>query len=225
MNLDTYDDPGDLYLTRGDDVNPNRPLFTGDVLQDVEIPGVQESGMAVVLAHPCSFRVGQGRLAERVLVASVREMQRPGRNAWTRGYLNRTPLPDLDGPGFWAGYFDDLGKALSEELLSTRRTACASQAGINLIQQRLTCHLTRAGIPTFQFNQAFSHTYDEADLLEEWSDVLVDASYTVANAIAAFENFIRSGTPSLQQKLVDPQQRSTVRRACKDEASRLATTS
>lgn len=31
MNLDTYGSSDELYLARGDEVNHNRPIFTGDV--------------------------------------------------------------------------------------------------------------------------------------------------------------------------------------------------
>ena len=55
MSLQTFEKPGDLYLARGDEVNPFRPLFTGDIVADAAIPGVQDGGKAVVVAHPCSM--------------------------------------------------------------------------------------------------------------------------------------------------------------------------
>lgn len=53
------------------------------------------------MAHPCSFRGAGGQLADRVLVAGLEEIPKPGRSAWKTGYLNRMPLPDLDGERFW----------------------------------------------------------------------------------------------------------------------------
>ena len=38
MSLETFETPDDLYLARGDEVNPLRPLFTGDVVAGVAIP-------------------------------------------------------------------------------------------------------------------------------------------------------------------------------------------
>jgi hypothetical protein len=218
VNLDTYESPDDLYRARGDDVNPNRPLFTGDVLRDVAIPGCQDGGMAIIIAHPCSFRVGDGKLAERTLASVVREEPRQGPGAWTRGFFDRMPLPDLDGPGFWACDLDLIGRADTEAFLRTERTACLSEVGINMLQQRQTCHMTRVRIPTHQFNQAFAHTYEEADLLEEWLDSLTLDGWSIADATAAFESFLRSSEPSLQQKLLDSQHRASVRRACSQEA-------
>jgi hypothetical protein len=38
LSLETFETPDDLYLARGDEVNPLRPLFTGDVVAGVAIP-------------------------------------------------------------------------------------------------------------------------------------------------------------------------------------------
>ena len=153
MNLDTYESPDDLYRARGEDVNPNRPLFTGDILRDAAIPGCQDGGMAIIIAHPCSFRVGDGELA------SERSPRRPrspkqGPGAWARGVFDQMPLPDLDGPGFWAADLDLIGRAHTDTLLRSERIACLSEIGINMLQQRQTCHMTRVRIPTHQFSQA-----------------------------------------------------------------------
>jgi hypothetical protein len=222
VNLDTYNDPDALYTARGDEVNPNRPLFTGDVFRDMPIPGVQEAGMGMILAHPCSFRRGAGQLSDRVLVASVRAMQSQGTNAWRRGLFDRMPLPDLDGQGLWATYFGDIGQATVTDLVAAERLACLSGIGINMLQQRLTCYLTRAAIPTRDFDRAFSHNLEEADLLEDWIDTLIATGWEKTVAAEAFERFIRNGEPTLQEQLLDPQRRSHVRLACKSEAARLA---
>lgn len=90
-----------------------------------------------------------------------------------------------------------------------------------MLLQRLTCHLTRAEIPTATFDQAFSHTFDEAELLEEWTDALSNAGWSKPEAASEFERFIRSGEPRWQDRLKEPQLRSAVRRACRAEANRL----
>jgi hypothetical protein len=97
--------------------------------------------------------------------------------------------------------------------------------GVNLLQQRLVWHLTRFEVPTFRLQEAFAHTYEEADILEEWSDILCEAGWVVADAAARFEQFVRtagrSGRP-LQGDLRDAQLRSAVRTTCRTEARRLA---
>lgn len=223
MNLATYETPDELYLARGDDVNPNRPVFTGDVFRSVEIPGVQVEGMGLVVAHPCSFRIGDGQLAERVLTASVKPIGKQGARAWTRMFIDRMPLTDLQGgDSYWAANLDMVGRALVADLLATDRLACLSAFGVNMLQQRLTFYLTRAEIPTSTFNEAFGHTFDEVELLEEWTDTLVDAGRTKEEAAKEFESFVREGKPSLQARLLDPQHRSSVRRACRQKSSELA---
>lgn len=224
MNLDTYDSPDDLYLARGDEVNPNRPLFTGDVFAEVEIPGVEEGGMAIVVAHPCAFRLGGGQVGDRLLVARVRPFTKQGTSAWRSRYLDKMPLTDLAGTGFWAGHLDLIGRCRVDSLGSSGRIACLSSFGINVLQQRLTCHMTRAEVPTSTFDQAFSHTFDEADLLEEWTDALAESGWSPVRAAAEFERFIRSGNPRWQDRLKDPQMRSAVRRACRSETNRLLET-
>lgn len=56
-DLDKPETDDDLYLARGEEVPPARPLMTGDVFAGITIPGVSDepaAGMAVT--HPCSMR-------------------------------------------------------------------------------------------------------------------------------------------------------------------------
>ena len=223
MNLATYEAAAELYLARGDDVNPNRPVFTGDVFRNIGIPGVQTEGVGLVVAHPCSFRVGNGRLAECVLMARVEPIGKQGARAWAKRFFDRMPLEDVEGEhSYWAAHLDKVGRAVASDLLATERLACLSEFGVNMLQQRLTFYLTRAEIPTSKFNEAFGHTFDEAELLEEWTDTLVDAGQTKEEAATEFETFVRAGNPSLQERLRNPEYRSAVRKACRRRAAELA---
>lgn len=47
------------------------------------------------------------------------------------------------------------------------------------------------------------------------------AGWSKSDAVSAFESFIRSGDPSFQQKLLDPQQRAGIRKASMREAKNL----
>lgn len=221
MSLDTYSTPDELYLCRGEEVNNNRPLFTGDVFAPLSVAGLDEPSMVMVVAHPCSFRAG-AVLADRVLVAAVRPSPTHGPGAWSRGLFDRAPLPDLQGQGCWAAHLDEIARAPSGELERADRIACLSEIGINILQQRLTHHLTRAEIPTSQFNQAFAHTLEEADLLEEWLDILTGAEWDKTDATAAFDTLLGSGDPPLRQQLREPQRRATIRTRCRREATVLA---
>jgi hypothetical protein len=95
VTLETWNMPCELYLARGGDVNPYRPLLTGDVFGDADIPGVQTGGMGIIVSHPCSMRGTGGRLQEALLMAAVASSHRIGKSAWETGYSGLMPLPDL----------------------------------------------------------------------------------------------------------------------------------
>ncbi|MGH7425983.1 MAG: hypothetical protein ACREJP_07420, partial [Candidatus Methylomirabilales bacterium] len=138
---------------------------------------------------------------------------------------DKTPLPELVPGGYHVGQFDELGKALTDHLEGSQRLACMSAYGINLLQQRLVWNLTRLKVETFRFQEAFAHTLEEADLLEEWNEAVCEAGMTVPDAAAKFEAFIRADRADgnrYQDDLRDPQRRSAVRSACRAEASRIA---
>ena len=228
MSLETYALAADLYLARGQDVNSSRPLFTGDIFAGVPILGVQDGGMAIIVAHPCTMRGPQARMRECVLVAAVREHVPVLREAWGKGYYGLMPLPELINGRLHVGQFDELGKALTVDLTTDKRVACLSEYGVNLLQQRLIWHLTRLEVETFRIQEAFAHTFEEADLLEEWTDTLSATGVSTVDAAASFESFIRADRGSgrtLQKDLRDVQRRSAVRVACRNEARRLSAAS
>jgi len=226
LSLETFEQPGDLYLARGDDINPLRPLFTGDVVADVAIPGVQDGGMAVVVAHPCSMRGKDAQLEPRMLAASVAEHGKVGRAAWAKGNFGLMPLPDLLEAGkLWVARLDDIGKAVTADMMTGVRVACLSPFGVNLLQQRFIFRLTRHEVPTRLLQEVSAHVFEEADLLEEWSDAVCAAGMSREKATASFEALIRGdcgGGKTLQGDLRDPQRRSSVRIACRAEAARAA---
>lgn len=212
MTLETWDDPGGLYQARGDEVVRHRPLFTGDVVDDISIPGVQEGGRGIVVAHPCSMRGRNAQLLETVLVGAVVPVEPIPAKGWRTGFYDRMPLPDLTGPGgdFCVARIEQIGRASAEHLLGSNRLACLSPFGLNLLQQRMIWNLTRFEVPTASLWEAFGHTYEEADLLEEWLENLDSDALPAAEA--AFEAWIRDGAPdSRQTRLLDPQQRASVR--------------
>jgi hypothetical protein len=223
LTLETYDETSQLYLAVGDDVSAFRPVFAGDVYQDIEVPGTPGLSMAIVTAHPCTFRVQDGELTDRVLVAVVRPHPEIPKQAWPGHHFSKMPLPELAPGEFHVAHLDEVGRASSTELTNEKRTACLSEFGINLLQQRMVWHATRCAIETATFFEAFGHTYEEADLLEEWCEALADIQIPVSEARARFEAVLRSpqdGGRTLQDQLKDPQLRSGVRTACRAEARR-----
>lgn len=197
-------------------MSESRPLFTGDVLADVPIPGVQDSGGAIILAHPCSMRGRDATLVDSILVGAVGEHDQVPAHKWEQGFLNRMPLPELDEVKgkFAVGWLDQVGLASTASIQASRRIACLSPMGVNILQQRLVGHLTRVNIPTATFWEAFAHTYEEADLLEEWTEEL-EGAIDRESAVAEFETWIRA--ENRHDRLKDPQQRASVRSAMRTE--------
>lgn len=198
-----------------------RPIFTGDIFDDVTILGVQEGGKAMVLAHPCTIRGKNAELKENIMVCAVESHVPLTPEKWQNGYYSLVPLPAMpsDGFEFSVGRFDRMGLAKSDQLKPSQRLACLSEEGINILQQRLVFHLTRTEIPTDTFMQAFGHTYEEAELLETWTERL-SQQMEPAEAAKAFEGWIRAD--GRQDSLQNHQQRATVRRAMEREiAARL----
>jgi hypothetical protein len=80
-------------------------------------------------------------------------------------------------------------------------------------------------VPTYQLQEASAHVFEEADLLEEWNDTVYSAGVPLDEAAALFEGFVRADRgdgKTLQDDLRDPQRRSAVRIACRDEARSVA---
>ena len=217
MSLEPAAGPARLYSAVGADVNRHRPLFTGDVFSLVDIPGVGSSP-AIVIAHPCSLRGKNGTLAKRTPVASVGAHDPVPAARWSNGYFNKMPLAGLPLEGeFHVARLDQFGLALTSQLLAAPRIACLSHPGINQLQQRLVFHQTRLAVPTAQFHHAFDHTYEEAELLEEWTTDLADIDDDPASS---FESWIRVCDPSRQSRLEVHEERAPIRRELREAISR-----
>ena len=220
MTLNTLTDPHCLYLAVGKYVNVDRPWFTGDIIEDIEIPGVGQSLAAIIIAHPCSMRGKAGALREKILVSAVNKHHEPPEQEWSKGHYNRMPLPDLPIQGdYHAANFDQIAPAETCQFPDTKRVACLSHDGINSLQQRLINHLTRFEVPIGNLQDAFSHTYFEADLLEKW---IKELTKIYENPTAKFEEWIRGGgSPSRQERLKDEKKRFSVQTEMREEIKRL----
>ena len=217
MSLEPDADPARLYAAVAADINPHRPFFTGDIFTEVDIPGVGEAP-AMIIGHPCSIRGRNGSLAEQMPVASVEKHPEIAPQRWSNGYFKMMPLAGLPLAGrFHVARLDRFGLAQTDDLRKAQRLACLSHPGINQLQQRLVFHQTRLAIPTGQFHQAFDHTYEEADLLEEWATELADVD---TDPVSSFDSCIREGTPSRQERLKKHQERAPIRRETAQEITR-----
>lgn len=206
-----------LYRARGDEVSTSRPIFTGDVFTDLELPGstgAVKKRSVIVIQHPCSMRTNGVELAWHVLAAEV-SRRRPLAEAEWQGFTNLFPLPDLvpsrSGQSrHQAGDFDNLYTVPPAML--TKRIASLSPLGVNLLLQRWVHYSSRVVVPTFQFQAETVAYYEEADLVEEWCDEVggADARVAATQCVEWLREKVRGATR--QDLLKDPQTHSMIRR-------------
>ena len=218
MSLSAWEAASSLYLARAEEVSEHRPLFTGDVIRGPAIGGVLDTDLVMIIAHPCAMRSGP-HLSENVLAAAVRPHAAEPAARWADGFFNRMPLPDLTGSGseFHVGWLDQIELVPTTNLESGERIACLSTIGVNILQQRLVFYLTRLEVETSVLWDAFSHTYEESDLLEEWVEALHAVDATPSKS---FDSWIREGSPTRQDRLRDAQYRSQTRADLRAEIHR-----
>jgi len=218
--LESPGDASELYLARGDEVVPERPLLTGDVFHSIDVDtGDGAPPAVIIMQHPCAMRRGAA-LAPRLMVAAVTEYNEV--HDWT-GNFRVMPLPALYGATtFYAARLDMINQVPSGALDMSLRVASLSSRGINLLQQRFVHYLTRVVVDTPTLNQAMEHVLEEADLLEEWAVRATEGRYPPDKAVEGFERFMREGPPPTRQdQLRDPQQRAVVRKQVRAEAANL----
>jgi len=207
--LECPDDAEDLYLaaTR-DEVDTSRPVLTGDVFEDVAIPGVDGTGLGIVLTHPCSMRTDGVTLARRLLMARVSASGKIPLKSWKTGHFKVMPLPLLMGRHYSA-LFDEMGMVKSPILRATHRMACLTPFGINLLQQRFVWYLTRFLAPTHRLGEASEAVFEEVDLCAEWVSEATSAGGDPTAAEQAFHEWIRSSdeSGSRRQDLLRERQR------------------
>lgn len=222
MTDDALEAPGaaeDLYLASArDEVEPARPILTGDVFDSIEIPGTSSVDLAIVLTHPCSMRRDGVHLAERLLMARVRQAPEIPLHKWSTGHFKVMPLPGLMG-GHYAASFDEIGLVASEVLTDKARVACLTPFGINLLQQRFVWHLTRFLAPTHRLGEASEAVFEEADLCEEWVAAASESGVPPEEAASSFHEWIRESDgsgASRQSLLTEPQRRAGIRREMRE---------
>jgi hypothetical protein len=209
-----------LYLARGDEVMPSRPLFTGDIFRTVLVYGTDESikKTVMIVQHPCALRRGSA-LKETLMVVEVLQRQVIPTRLWN-GNFAVMPLPEMfpefeDAQRHQAAHFDKVFLAKSSDLTQADRVACLSAIGVNLLLQRWVHHNSRVVVPTWQFQEVCSSVYEEADLIEEWCEERFAAGISYADGAAEVEAWLREdfGNGSTrQQMLKEKQSLSVVRR-------------
>jgi hypothetical protein len=202
--------------------------LTGDVFAEVEIGGLGVQSAVLIVSHPCTMRAGAA-LKPRLQAVAVQQDSRPiDFRAWTEGHFRVMPLPALDTSHptrHFSATLSEIGLIESGDLSIENRTACLSETGIYLLQQRMVFCQTRTCIGLDRFGEASQHVLEEAELLEEWSEQLSgeasDGEPIHDDAAMTFDEFMRQpATAPLRSRLELTRERAGVRRTVRAEIKR-----
>jgi hypothetical protein len=233
LQLDRPASADELYLDRGQPVEPWRPIMQGDVFQDVPLPGVEDFSHVLVSTHACTMRGARGALKPKLKAIPVVPTQQQIRlEEWPTRHFRVFPLHRLDenDPAqLYLARLDEVGMVASDDLDLDLRVACLSEQGLWLFQQRLVACDTRTRVKLDTLEDASRQVLEEAELLERWSETLtrrrVEAGEERAEALAAeaeeFDTFLGpSRSDSIRARLNDPVTRPAARREVLAEIAR-----
>lgn len=208
-------DPDALYDERAD-VSRARPLLQGDVFDGVVLPGFGDEPRKVqIVAHPCAMRTGAS-LTSRITVAPVESYQAVSGNAWD-GHPRVMPLAELAAGSHFAAKFVDITACPAELLTKRRRIATLSTRGIFVLQQRLIKHYTRVETELEVLRSQSAPVLTEAELLWDWLETVlsepeIDDEAVLHAEAELFEQWMRSGSPSRQERLRAETNHADIRR-------------
>lgn len=150
-------------------VPDTRPLAQGDVLRDVELPGGQVLGLAMIVAHPCSMRKGL-QLRPRLVVAEV-EPSPVHLSKWPKGHFDFFPLPELEASGKpVAVHFQHLHTVETQQLETRERVAVLSDYGQLVFQQRWIYHIARVVADRQELTELIAPIQNELSMQMDWVD-------------------------------------------------------
>lgn len=220
MALDVPANVAELYDARGDEVSLARPLLQGDVLTDVVLPGLSDKPREVMItSHPCSMRRGAS-LEEFVTVAPVDTRAQPiPLHKWANSFVYAFPLPELDYAPAPPRYADfRLMTAVRSQLLDrSRRFACLSEYGLQLLMQRQVYFFTRVEVDLPSIRHVLAPVFAEVELCQEWVEAAIgdidDPHHDrIEDAERDYQEFLGDGRSEMRERLRDAQRRSGVRR-------------
>lgn len=181
-------EPEDLYLRVAPECEIDRPVFQGDVFQNVALPELPATpvdpgelsipfiaGFCMVVPHPCQCYHGD-RLRQRLTVAPVRPVGdydsfRPDRS----GEKDKFALPDMprlvDGVWVLKSMVADFGRLVtvgSRWLQPANRIACLSRSGLGLLAKRILGFQLRFPITLANAMAYTAAEWNEAILMQAW---------------------------------------------------------
>lgn len=172
-------------------VQQRRPIFTGDVFQDVALIGDEEPATVVVLQHPCSLLGKNNELRAVLLIANLIDHAEVHPKDWSGNYdIMPIVVHGSDPLMHQAVALDQLGLVVSSELDLKKRIACMETNGVTLLLQRWTNMNTRVVVPCWRFEKVIEAQFAEAEGMEAWSAQRQQARVKHADAIKEATDFL-----------------------------------
>jgi hypothetical protein len=172
--------PEAIYL---EEASVYRPIATGDVFEDLVVPGPHaDANLGMLVAHPSAMRKGAD-LEEWAQAAPIMPVEGVSKRKWTNGHLGLFPLPKLSATakanGFevedraWGALLDFSAPVQTAEMDVRRRIACLTPEGIHLLLQRLVHADTRVPVREDLLAEVFEPKLEELEMLQTWNEELV----------------------------------------------------
>lgn len=151
-------------------VRQPRPIFTGDVFDNVAVIGEDDPTSVMILQHPCSLRGSKNNeLREVLLTARLVEHPEVAPGGWGGNYdIMPIVVHESDPLKHQAVALDHLALVRSADLALKNRVACMEIDGITRLLQRWTNVNTRVVVPSWRFEQVIDAQFAEAEGMESW---------------------------------------------------------
>ncbi len=150
-------------------VQQPRPIFTGDVFDNVLAIGEDDRISIMILQHPCALLDKKNELREVLLTARLIDHAEVTSSGWGGNYdVMPIVVHKSDPLKHQAVALDQLALVRSADLALNKRVACMEIDGITRLLQRWINVNTRVVVPSWRFEQVIDAQFNEAEGVESW---------------------------------------------------------
>lgn len=152
-------------------VQQPRPIFTGDVFENISVIGEDDSVTVVILQHPCALFDSNNNLREVLLAARLVDHAQVSVSGWTGNYdIMPLVVHETDPLLHQAVALNQLVLVRSSELelKLKKRVACMEIEGVSRLLQRWTNANTRVVVPSWRYAHVVDAQFAEAEGMESW---------------------------------------------------------
>ncbi len=150
-------------------VQQPRPIFTGDVFENIAVISEVDPVSVMILQHPCALLGNNNKLREVLLTARLVDHPEVTPNGWSGNYdVMPVVVHESEPLKHQAVALDQLALVQAADLDVKKRVACMEIDGITRLLQRWTNVNTRVVVPSWRFERVIEAQFAEADGMESW---------------------------------------------------------